>query len=236
MSLRSAFTLIELLVVIAIIAILAAMLMPAVAIVREAAMTSTCANNARQIVIATLSYAGEHRGLLPYSLGPVPEGGSGNWYWHHSNALGDYLGLDSPGYGAINAIGGPWRVLQCPSNKQSPLGISYGLNHRFCGDNQLPASFPIRALGSISKHSTAVVTADVAGEGRLYIYTPLKLYGSVSGGINQPPNWAISDIQPFLPVMRHHGGCNIGFLDGHVRFSPNLAIEDQAQTVILRFQ
>lgn len=59
------FTLIELLVVIAIIAILAAMLMPALAKAREAAKTSNCVGNLKQSGLAIRQYADENRGAMP---------------------------------------------------------------------------------------------------------------------------------------------------------------------------
>ena len=60
------FTLIELLVVVAIIAILAAMLLPVLGRARLQAKKAVCVSNLKQLYLATVSYADEGDGILPY--------------------------------------------------------------------------------------------------------------------------------------------------------------------------
>ena len=75
-SASSGFTLIELLVVVAVISTLAALLLPAIKTVQEAARKGLCQSNLRQIGIAGVAYTNDADGALPYIYQPAASGRS----------------------------------------------------------------------------------------------------------------------------------------------------------------
>lgn len=76
--LQAGFSLVEMLVVVAVIILLMALLMPAFSNVEERISRATCMHNMRQLMSATLMYAGDNQGILPYNNWGSGESGAAN--------------------------------------------------------------------------------------------------------------------------------------------------------------
>lgn len=115
-----AFTILELLVVISVVAILTAILMPALARVREAGERMQCASNMRQVACAIIDYSDDHRDRLP-ALDYTAQHAMVQRFGE-AMALSDATGRKADGLGRLvlgkngGYLGDP-RVLYCPCHR-----------------------------------------------------------------------------------------------------------------------
>ena len=215
---RRAFTLIELLVVIAIIAILAAMLLPALAKAKEKAKVIKCVSNQKQIALGYLLYMDDNQGWIPLSTSDL--GDNANWYLE----ISPYLYKQEKNADTVVAKD---KVIACPSAKIDEVVRNgwvgkfyggYGQNYYYLGfAEQWVSSFYFRKkVTPCDKPTETCMNGDgldpVGGSlGKVqpwnigYLYPPPHIPDGSSGGV-----------QPFI---RHGKGGNYCWVDGHASFT-----------------
>ena len=197
---RDGFTLIELLVVIAIIAILAAMLLPALSKAKDRAKGTSCLGNMRQITLATSMYGNDNRDyiVMLYMNGATPPGA---WY----PSIDGIWWVDS-----LKPLIQTTNLVKCPSVN---VGLGIAMNHPEIGGwRENPAK-----LTTIRHPSESAPYADGAE-----IANPTQKDPDLwleKKDVNQlyyrtPSNEGYYDSDPERPIGRHNKRCNLGFADG----------------------
>jgi prepilin-type N-terminal cleavage/methylation domain-containing protein/prepilin-type processing-associated H-X9-DG protein len=237
-----AFTLIELLVVISIIALLMAILMPALGAARSGSRTLACKSNLRQLLLASIGYATENDGFyVPAASDMWNNAGLHRWHGQRDALDEPFDPLRGPLIGYL-ADGG---VKECPLRVDFVKGQDWNTNfEQGCGGY----GYNMTYIGSRTSQSTAgsvqawkdsyAMTArmtEIAAPAMTLMFTDTAMANEQKSLIEysfaEPP-FTVYNGRPVTEFymspsihFRHKDQANVGWADGHIE-SRQMAIFD----------
>ena len=226
--LRRAFTLVELLVVIAIIAVLAALLMPALSRAKNRAQTIVCLGDLKQLQLCFQLYAGENSDFMPpndfvydlSTLRAIPGNEGPSWCTNVAPFEADPAGIKS---GLLYQYNTSIAIYRCPADQstiETPAGVKLA-TPRLRSFNLSQSINGLSYAGQIANDIPHFAkTTEIKNPGPANLLAFMEVHEDeitdTEFGIPVVPDWWSAGYWWDFPANRHNQGANFSFADGHV--------------------